>query len=81
MSASSSREENPAETPKDNKPAYTRKLIPRVYIDPLELDGPFDEKEWNKKAYGPDIKIIGFEDVPRGWIWVDGNSPPIAFLM
>ena len=73
MSASSSTKGKQAESPKGNEPVYTRKLIPRVYIDPWEIDKNFDEEAWDKKAYGPDVIIVQKTEVPDGWIMVDGK--------
>jgi hypothetical protein len=52
---------------------YTRNLIPRIYIDPFEIDKNFDEAAWpDKKAHGPDA-IIARKTEPERWIMVDGN--------
>ena len=34
----------------------------------------FDEQEWYKKVYGPDIIVVSY-DCPSGWVIVDGNLP------
>ena len=74
MPTSSSARESETQSPRVKEPVYTRKLIPRIYVDPFELDEDFDIKEWYKKVYGPDIIVIGHKEVPDGWIMVDGKS-------
>ena len=41
-------------------PSSTSKfrLIRRKNIDPFEMNEDFDEKEWYKRAYGPDIVVV-----------------------
>src|SRR6266516_100489 len=64
-------------------PVYTRRLIRRILIPGDEIDENFDEKEWFKKVYGPDIVIVQTdEDVPDGWILVDGTLlASLAYLI
>jgi len=57
MAASSSTGGHGKESTRASEPVYTRKLIPRIYIDPFEIDKNFDEEAWYKKAYGPDVII------------------------
>ena len=37
-------------------------------------DVNFDEEEWMKKAYGEKVIVVDMDDVPDGWILVDGMS-------
>jgi len=66
----------------NEKPVYTRRCVPRLYPDVMELDETFDEGAWEKKAYGPDVIIVARTEVPNGWILVDSISPYlfISFL-
>ena len=51
---------------------YTRKLIKKIYAPPEMWDVNFDEKAWMKEAYGENVIIVDLDDVPEGWILVDG---------
>jgi hypothetical protein len=51
-------------------------LIPRKYIPIDALDENFKEEEWMKRLYGEDIRFVDcIDEVPEGWILVDGKSP------
>ena len=57
------------------RPGYTRRLIKKKYAPPEVWDVNFDEQEWMKKAYGERVIIVDMEDdIPDGWILVDGMS-------
>ena len=56
----------------DSTPKYTRRLIRKIGVDPCALSEDFDEQEWYKKVYGPDIIVVSY-DCPSGWVIVDGN--------
>jgi hypothetical protein len=58
----------------DNARVYTLRLIPRIFAGPSEMDEHFDEQEWYKRVYGPDIIVVSTTGVPDGWILVDGIS-------
>ena len=62
------------QSPKPPAQDYTRRLIPRKYISMDAIDENFDEQEWMKKLYGQDIRFVdSIDEVPEGWILVDGN--------
>ena len=56
------------------RPGYTRRLIKKKYAPPEMWDIDFDEQEWMKKAYGEKVIVVDMNDVPDGWILVDGTS-------
>ena len=56
------------------RPGYTRRLIKKKYAPPEMWDLDFDEQEWMKKAYGEKVIIVDMNNVPDGWILVDGMS-------
>jgi len=56
------------------RPGYTRRLIKKKYPPPEMWDLNFDEQEWMKKAYGEKVIVVDMDDVPDGWILVDGMS-------
>ena len=56
------------------RPGYTRRLIKKKYASPEYWDVNFDEEEWMKKAYGEKVIVVEMDDVPDGWILVDGMS-------
>ena len=60
-----------------NPPVYTTRLIRKIAIPADEVDENFDENEWYRKVYGPDIIVITHKGVPNGWVLVDGNSLPL----
>lgn len=78
-SASEGSQEN--SSPQSPEPAtrkYTRRLIPRKYIPMDDYDENFNKEEWRKRLYGEDVRIVDSvdEDVPEGWILVEGNFLP-----
>ena len=54
---------------------YTRRLIRMKYCPPDEFDDTFDEAAWIKQAYGENVIVVDMDQVPKGWILVDGMFP------
>jgi len=40
-----------------------------------EIDEDFNEEEWMKKAYGEGVRFVDLldEQIPEGWILIDGT--------
>src|SRR5271154_4332061 len=78
-SASEGFQENSSpQSPNPPTRKYTRRLIPRKYIPMEAYDENFNKEEWMQKLYGEDVRIVDSvdEEVPEGWILVDGNFFP-----
>jgi hypothetical protein len=59
VATSSSTGGHEKESTKANEPVYTRKLIPRIYIDSFEIDKNFDEEAWYKKPTVRTLSLLG----------------------
>lgn len=55
----------------NGRPKYTTRLVRRILAEPDDVDA-YDQQEWRKKVYGPEVIVIGHKGVPPGWIMIAG---------
>ena len=68
-----------AEFTDNSAEGYTRRLVRRVLLEPDRMFDDVDMVEEYKKVYGPDIVLVSDpDDIPDGWILIDGQSATSA---